>query len=148
MSSPKMLHIAPKMSWIQRPSSPERWRVRWLEGGGGGVSSSVERWASRGRRRSCIFAALYAEDDVLLGAAPCVLAKEQTGCETGRLAHHGDMIRLPHLAVFVHQSVTRAGRAVPDALLGPNGWMTGGVSQCETRKQKNEWELAITKIFF
>lgn len=79
---------------------------------------------------------LYAEDDVLLGAAPRVLAKEQTGSETGRLAHHGDMSRLPHLAVFVHQSVTPAGRAVPDALLGPDGWMTGGVKS--QREQENK----------
>lgn len=61
-----------------------------------------------------------------------MLAKEQTGCETGRLARHGDMIRLPHLAVFVHQSVTPAGRAVPDALLGPDGWMKS------QREQKNK----------
>lgn len=133
MSSPKMLHIAPKLNTTS--FFPQALTCTAAEGGGG-VSSSVERWASRGRRSS-IFAGLYAEDDVLLGAAPRVLAKEQTGCETGRLAHHRDMIRLPHLAVFVHQSVTQTGRAVPDALLRPNGWMTDGVkSQREQEKTK------------
>lgn len=67
---------------------------------------------------------LYAENDVLVRAAPWLLAQEQTGGQAGRLACDGHVVRSPHLAVFVHHSETPAGGAVPDALLGPDGEKT------------------------
>lgn len=62
---------------------------------------------------------LYTENNVLVGAAPRLLAEEQPGGQAGRLAHHGHVVRPPRLTVFVHHPHPSAGGAVPDALLGP-----------------------------
>lgn len=62
---------------------------------------------------------LYAENNVLVGAAPRLLAEEQTGGQARRLARHGHVVRSPRLAVLVHHSRACAGGPVPDALLGP-----------------------------
>lgn len=64
---------------------------------------------------------LDAEHDVLVGAAPRLLAQEQTRGQAGRLAGDGHVVRSPRLAVLVHHSDAPAGGAVPDALLRPDG---------------------------
>lgn len=62
---------------------------------------------------------LYAENDVLVGAAPRLLAEEQAGGQARRLACQGHVVRSPRVAVFVHRSRACAAGPVPDALLGP-----------------------------
>lgn len=62
---------------------------------------------------------LYAENDVLVGAAARLLAQQQPGGQAGRLARHRHVVRSPRLAVLVGHARARAAGAVPDALLGP-----------------------------
>lgn len=62
---------------------------------------------------------LYAENDVLVGAAARLLAQEQTARQARRLARRRHVVRSPRLAVLVRRSRACAGGAVPDALLGP-----------------------------
>lgn len=62
---------------------------------------------------------LYAENDVLVGAAPRLLTQEQPGGQARRLARHRHVVRSPRLAVLVRHSRACDGGPVPDALLGP-----------------------------
>lgn len=73
------------------------------------------------RRKLRAFVGLDAKDDVLAGAASRLLAEEQTWGQAGGLAHDGEVVRLPRLAVFVQYSQTPAGGTVPDAFIGPVG---------------------------
>lgn len=87
--------------------------LRWL-----GWVSLVE-WYAGGVLN--VLVGLDAKNDVLVGAAPRLLAQEQTRGQARRLAHDRHVVRPPRLTVFVRHSVTPAGGAVPDALLGPDG---------------------------
>lgn len=93
-----------------------------LTGVGGGAPLQWRACASR-RQRSSIFVRLYAEDDEVVGAAPGLLLQQSAAAQVRRLARHRHVSRQPLLAVFVHQPVPPAGGAVPDAFLGPVGWM-------------------------
>lgn len=84
----------------------------------------MEGFCQQGQR-SGILVCLYAEDDEVVGAAPGLLLQEAAAPQVRRLARHGNVLRLPLLAVFVQQSLTPAGGAVPDALLGPEGRVDG-----------------------
>lgn len=111
-----MLHVAPKMCGKNDehifPLPPsECW------GGWDGF-----RWWSGTREGFLnVLVGLDAKNDVLVGAAPRLLAQEQTRGQARRLAHDRHVVRPPRLTVFVRHSVTPAGGAVPDALLGPDG---------------------------
>lgn len=64
---------------------------------------------------------LNAKNDVFVGAASRLLTQEQTWGQTGGLAHDGDVVCLPRLAVFVQQPEASVARTVPDAFPRPGG---------------------------
>lgn len=101
---------------------------------------SREGWGGGGSR---VFVGLYAQYDVLVGAAPRLLAQQQTGGQAGRLAHDRHVVRSPRLAVPVHYPEAPAGGAVPDALLGPDGERTRRVKNTDgkttTGKKTKAW---------
>lgn len=136
----KMLHVAPKMCWKRRPflihSNPFP-RVLNIYGGWGQILGGVVR------RDSKVFVGLYAKNDVLVGTAPRLLAQEQTGGQARWLARYGHVVRSPRLTVFVHHSETPAGGAVPDALLGPDRWMTGNINKTTKGKKTKEYRESI-----
>lgn len=111
---PRMLHVAPKMcgkndEHVFPPPRALR-RLGWV---------SLVEWYAGGILN--VLVGLDAKNDVLVGAAPRLLAQEQTRGQARRLAHDRHVVRPPRLTVFVRHSVTPAGGAVPDALLGPDG---------------------------
>lgn len=112
----EMLHVAPKMcgkkttSTSSPPSPRALRRLGWV---------SLVEWYAGGVLN--VLVGLDAKNDVLVGAAPRLLAQEQTQGQARRLARDRHVVRLPRLTVFVRHSVTPAGGAVPDALLGPDG---------------------------
>lgn len=90
-----------------------------------GVLLQSRAFASRGQHSS-VFVCLYAEHNEVVGAAPALLLQQTTAAQFRRLARHRHVVRLPLLAVLVHQPLPPAGGAVPNALLGPDVGMTSG----------------------
>lgn len=103
----KMLHVRQRTCWEKNGS-----RRRGSRRGG----APAAEWYRGGSK---VLVGLYAENDVLVGAAARLLAQQQPPGQAGRLARHGHVVRSPRLAVFVSHAHARAAGAVPDALLGP-----------------------------
>lgn len=97
-----------------------------------GRRSVLGEWCLR------VFVGLDTKDNVLVGAAPRLLAQQQPRGQAGRLARDGHVVRPPRLAVLVHHSQTPAGGAVPDALLRPVGRRTEDVNVASGGRERTE----------